>query len=88
MSFQGSDCGAFGSGTTVTWTSFALRCAIVVLILRAVRQATPYSQLATISGGRTAAAFRASTKNVAWNASSASWWWPTMRRQTPSTSGP
>ena len=35
-----------------------------------------------------AAAFRARTKKVAWKASSASWWCPATRRQTPQTIGP
>ena len=50
--------------------------------------ATLYSQPASASRRRMCRALRASTRKVAWNASSASWWLCSTRRQTPRTSGP
>jgi hypothetical protein len=55
---------------------------------RETRTATPKSQLDTDSRRRTVDARRASTRNVAWAASSASWGSPRICRQTRRTVAP
>ena len=59
-----------------------------ILARAATRVATPYSQRPTEPSTRIEPACRTNTRNVAWNASSASCESASMRRQTPSTIGP
>ena len=77
-----------GSGMAVTCLSRDRRRPLMARALIATCWATPYSQLGSIAPGRIEPAFRASTRNVAWKASSASWWSRSTRRQTPRTIGP
>ena len=65
--------------------SWVCRRAMVRFARRAMRRAVPCSQLASDSGRRTCAACRASTRNVAWNTSSASCSCPRLRRATDQT---
>ena len=89
--------GAVGSGGTnepapgpliASPSSRRRRRPICCLAHRAVRIATPYSQLPSRSGSRIDRAFRARTRNTAWKVSSACCTSPRSCRQTPSTIGP
>ncbi len=55
------------------------------LALRATCRAAAYSQPATEARHAPPRALRASRRNAAWQASSASWAWPSTRRQAAST---
>ena len=77
-----------GFADTVAAISRLRRRAAAVFAFRAVRTATPYSHPPTAPGGRIVFAFRARTRNAAWNASSASCASASTRRHTPSTIDP
>src|SRR5579883_2299726 len=83
-----ADTAGYSFKGTGSWRRRLASFALMTRALFAVRTATPYSQLPTDPDSARVPALRASTRNTAWKASSASGPFPTTRRHTPYTIGP